>query len=49
MALYIITALGTPLIAYLASKGIIGNLEVGLWSSIVTVVSGMAAFNVATK
>lgn len=49
VALYILTALGTPLVAYLAAKGIIEDLEVVLWSAEVTVVSGMAAFNVATK
>lgn len=49
VALYILTGLGTPLVAYLAAKGIIEDLEVVLWSAEVTVVSGMAAFNVATK
>lgn len=44
--LYIITAVGTPIIAYLLSKGIIGALEVTLWSAQVVVISGIAAFNV---
>jgi hypothetical protein len=43
--LYILTALGTPLIAYLAAKNYIGDLEVVLWSAEVTVVSAMAALN----
>lgn len=47
-AAYILTAIGTPFVAYLAAKGIIGNLEVALWSAEVTVVSGMAALNVTT-
>lgn len=47
--LYILTALGTPLMAYLLAKGIIGELEMTLWSAEVTVVTGMAAFNVSKK
>ena len=43
--LYIVTALGTPIIAYLFAKDIIGELEVTLWSAEVTVVSVMAALN----
>lgn len=45
-ALYILTALGTPFVAYLAATGVIGNLEVSLWSAEVTAVSALAAFNV---
>lgn len=44
--LYILTALGTPVIAYLAATGVIGNLEVSLWSAEVTAVSALAAFNI---
>lgn len=47
--LYILTALGTPLVAYLSAKGLIGNLEVALWSAEVTVVNIMASLNVVTK
>lgn len=43
--LYALTALGSPLIAYLLAKGIIGGLEVTLWSAEVAVVSTLAAFN----
>lgn len=42
---YIITAVGTPVVAYLQAKGIIGDLEVILWSAEVAVVSGLAALN----
>lgn len=49
IALYVLTALGTPVIAYLLSKGIIGTLEVALWSAEVTVVGTMAAFNITPK
>lgn len=46
--LYIITALGTPIMAYLLVKGYIGKDEVLLWSAEITVVSSMAAFNVTS-
>lgn len=46
LALYLVTLLGTPLVGYLESKGVIGSLEVAFWLAEVTVVSGMAAFNV---
>lgn len=49
VALYVLTGLGTPLVAYLAAKGIIGDLEVSLWSAEVTVISAMAALNVTSK
>ena len=42
---YALTALGTPLVAYLQVKGIIGDAEVVLWAAEVTVVSTLAAFN----
>jgi len=44
---YIVTAIGTPLVAYLQAKGVIGDLEVILWSAEVAVVGGLAAFNAA--
>ena len=44
-ALYVLTALGTPAVAYLAARHIIGDLEVTLWSAEVTVIALMAAFN----
>lgn len=44
--LYIVTALGSPVVGYLLSKGVIGTLEVALWSAEVAVVSALAAFNV---
>lgn len=47
-ALYIITGVGGPLVAYLLAKEVIGTLEVALWSAEVAVVSAMAAFNVQT-
>lgn len=47
--LYVLTAIGTPLVGYLFAKGLIGNLEVTLWATEVSVVSAMAAFNVSSK
>ena len=45
-ALYVLTAVGTPVVAYLQAEGIIGPTEVALWGAEVTVVSAMAGFNV---
>lgn len=44
-ALYILTAVGTPVFAYLKVKGYIGDPELVLWSAEVTVVNGLAALN----
>lgn len=44
-ALYVLTAAGTPVVAYLAAKGYIGDLELALWTAEVTVASTLAAFN----
>lgn len=43
-ALYIVTAVGTPVVSYLLTKGYIGPDEVQLWSAEVAVVGGLAAF-----
>ena len=45
--IYVVTALGAPVMAYLFAKGYIGELEVGLFSALVTAVNGMAALNVS--
>lgn len=44
-ALYILTAIGTPVVGYLLAKDVIGELEVSLWGGLVTVVNSMAALN----
>ena len=44
--LYVITAVGTPVVAYLAALGVIGDLEVTLWSAEVTVAGAIAALNI---
>jgi hypothetical protein len=45
--IYLATAVGTPLVAYLAAKSIIGDLEVTLWSAEVVVATGLAALNIS--
>jgi len=45
-AIYLITGFGTPLVAYLLAKGLIGELEVALWSAEVLFASGLATVNV---
>lgn len=44
-ALYILTAVGTPVAVYLQAKGIIGDLEFILWGAEVTVVNTLAVLN----
>ena len=47
--LYVLTSVGTPFIAYLFAKNLIGELEVTLWAAEVAVVNAMAALNVSVK
>lgn len=47
-ALYVLTAVGTPVAAYLNLKGYIGDPELVLWAAEVTVVNGLAALNTQT-
>lgn len=44
-ALYVLTAVGTPVAVYLQAKGIIGDLEFILWGAEVTVVNTLAVLN----
>jgi hypothetical protein len=44
-AAYLVTALGTPVVAYLNVKGYLGDPEMVLWAAEVTVVNGLAALN----
>jgi hypothetical protein len=44
--LYVITVIGTPLVAVLVSQGIASELVAQLWAAFVTGVSALAAFNV---
>lgn len=43
-ALYVFTAVGTPIVTYLLDRGIIGSGELALWGAEVTVISAMAGF-----
>lgn len=47
--LYIFTAIGSPVAAYLLAKGVIGQLEMALWAAEVTATTALAAFNVNVK
>jgi hypothetical protein len=44
--LYVINAVGSPVMAYLLAKNIIGTLEVGLWAAEMTAVFALAGLNV---
>ncbi|MBU2693866.1 hypothetical protein [Pimelobacter sp. 30-1] len=44
-ALYVLTAAGTPVVAYLQVKGLIGEPEMVLWAAEVTVVSALAGLH----
>lgn len=48
-AIYIVTALGSPLVAYLLARHIIGQLELNLWVAEVTAVNIMAGLNVTAN
>lgn len=43
--LYVATAVGSVVVAYLKVKGYIGDAEIALWGGLVTVVNSMAALN----
>ena len=45
-AVYGANVLGSPIVAYLLAKGVIGTLEVGLWGAEVAAVMAMAGLNV---
>ena len=49
LALYGLTALGAPVVAYLNVKGVIGDPEMVLWAAEVTVISTIAGFNVPSE
>lgn len=44
--IYIVTALSTPVVAYLFARGILGELELTLFGALVTAVTAMASLNV---
>lgn len=46
-AIYVITAIGSPVVAYLGQQEVIGTFWVGLWAVIVTAVASLARINVS--
>lgn len=49
LAIYLVTGIGSAVVAYLVAKGIAGDAEVTLWAALVAVVNGMSAAYVPTK
>lgn len=47
-ALYILTVLAAPLVAYFNETGAIGENEITLFAAYVTAIAAMAGFNVPT-
>jgi len=47
LGLYIVNAIGSPVMAYLLAKNVIGNLEVSLWAAEMTAVFALAGMNVS--
>lgn len=45
-ALYILGAVGTAVVGYLAATGRIGEAEVGLWAALAVLLNGLSAANV---
>lgn len=48
-ALYIITVIGTPIVAVLVSQQVVGDLWAQLWAAFVTGVGALAAINVTPE
>ena len=48
-AIYVITAIGSPLVAYLGQQEVISAFWVGLWAVVVTAVAGLARINVGNN
>lgn len=44
--LYVLNSVGSPVMAYLLARGIIGTLEVGLWAAEMAAVFALAGLNV---
>jgi hypothetical protein len=49
LVVYIVTGVGSALVAYLVAKDIIGDAEVTLWAAIAALVNGLAAVNVSDR
>lgn len=48
-AVYVVTAVASPTMAYLSQQGTITDFQFGLFSVIVTAVAGLAAANVKSS
>ncbi len=48
-AIYVVTAVASPVMAYLLLQGTISDFVFGLFSVVVTAVTSLAAVNVSTK
>lgn len=42
-ALYLLSALGSVVAAYLFAKGYVGDAELALWAGVVAIINGLAA------
>lgn len=42
-ALYLLSALGSVIAAYLFAKGLVGDAELALWAGVVAIINGLAA------
>lgn len=49
LAIYLVSGLGSAVLAYLVAKDIAGDAEVTLWAAVVAIVNGLSAANVPTK
>lgn len=49
LGIYLVSGVGSAVVAYLVAKGIAGDAEVTLWAALVAVVNGMSAAYVPTK
>lgn len=48
-AIYVVTAVASPVMAYLLTQGTITDFTFGLFSVVVTAVASLAAVNVSSK
>lgn len=49
LAIYLVSGVGSAVVAYLVARGFAGDAEVALWAALVAVVNGLSAANVPTK
>jgi hypothetical protein len=49
LVVYIVTGVGSALVAYLVAKDVIGDAEVTLWAAIAALVNGLAALNTTDR